>query len=123
MSSCVCLQIHTLKDQLSQELRRRQQYFTKSARAGDEIRDIRSILDNSLSTVGRDPSLDPLLLEHESRKLDESLDLGGYSSHRRRSPIRTTSPGRMGGMTMTSTPAFRPGRSPRSPILRRKLKQ
>ena len=113
--------MHTLKDQLSQELRRRQQYFTKSARAGEDIRDIRSILDTSLSSVGRDPNLDPLLLEHEARKLDESLDLGGYSGHRRRSPVRTTSPGRMGGMI--STPVFRPGRNPRSPILRRKLKQ
>nr|KAG5692081.1 hypothetical protein BaRGS_021513 [Batillaria attramentaria] len=115
-------QIHTLKDQLSQELRRRQQYISKSARAGDDIRDLRSVLDNSLATVGRDASLDPILLEHETRKLDESLDISGYSSvGRRRSPVRGSSPGRLGGVT--STPAFRPGRSPRSPILRRKLKQ
>jgi rootletin len=115
----VYAQNSTLKDQLSQELRRRQQYFTKSARAGEEIRDIRSILDTSLSTVGRDMSLDPMLLEHETRKLDESLDLGGYRP-RHRSPGRTHSPGR-GGLMVSSTPAFRPGRSPRSPILRKKL--
>lgn len=114
--------MNTLKDQLSQELRRRQQYISKSTRAGEEIRDIRSKLDSSLSTVGRDINLDPLLLEHETRKLDESLSRSSYSPSRlggrRRSPVRGSSPPRMA--CVTSTPSFR---SSRSPILRRKLKQ
>lgn len=92
-------------------------YITKSARTGDEIRDLRNILDTSLSNVSRDPNLDPILLEHESRKLDESLGYGRSLTPRRRSPGRTASPGRYG---LSSSPAYR---SPRSPILRRKLKQ
>lgn len=108
-----------LKDQIAQELRKRQLYITKSARAGDEIRDIRSVLNTSLTSVIRDPNLDPILLEQESHKLEESLGYGIPVTPRRRSPARTASPGRLGGYT--STPQYRPG--PRSPILRRKLKQ
>merc|ERR1711976_219067 len=37
-------QVSTLKDQLGQEMRKRQQYISRSVRAGDEIKDIRSIL-------------------------------------------------------------------------------
>ena len=71
-------------------MRKRQQYIQRSARTGEEISDIRSMLDNSLTTVGRDPSLDRQLLEIETRKLDDSLD--GYPARtptRRRSPLRT----------------------------------
>ena len=93
-------------------------YISKSARAGDEIRDLRNVLDTSLSNVMRDPSLDPLLLEHESRKLDDSLGYSRSVTPRRRSPGRTSSPGRV---SYTSTPVYRT--APRSPILRRKLKQ
>jgi hypothetical protein len=46
------LQVATLKDQLSQEMRKRQQYISRSVRTGDEIHDIRSMLDHSLSKVG-----------------------------------------------------------------------
>ncbi|XP_053390554.1 rootletin-like [Mercenaria mercenaria] len=63
--------IATLKDQLATEMLKRQQYIQRSARTGDEINDIRSMLDNSLTTVGRDPSLDRQLLEIETRKLDD----------------------------------------------------
>ena len=90
---CCLLQIATLKDQLATEMRKRQQYISRSARAGDEISDLRNVLDSSLSVVARDPSLDPTLLEVETRKLDDSLDVHGYPGKpgqtRRRSPLRT----------------------------------
>ncbi|XP_037068644.1 organic cation transporter protein-like [Pollicipes pollicipes] len=44
-------QISTLKEQLSQEMRARQQYILRSTRAGQEIRQIRSSLDQSLRSV------------------------------------------------------------------------
>ena len=44
-------QIRTLKEQLSQEIRTRQQYILRSTRAGEEIREIRSSLDESLRNV------------------------------------------------------------------------
>ena len=44
-------QVATLKDQLGQEMRKRQQYISKSARTGDEIRDLRGVLDGSLRQV------------------------------------------------------------------------
>lgn len=47
--------------------------LSRSARTGDDIREIRSILDTSLSNVARDPNLDSILLEQEAKKLDESL--------------------------------------------------
>ncbi|KAL5014639.1 hypothetical protein ScPMuIL_008909 [Solemya velum] len=115
--------ISTLKDQLSTEVRKRQNYISHSVRTGDEIRDIRNILDNSLSNVVRDPSLDPILLASETQKLDDSLDVHGVptklSSPRRRTPKRTISPMRYG--MATSTPAFRRTTSPSS--LRHKLKK
>jgi hypothetical protein len=72
-------------------MRKRQQYIQRSARTGEEIGEIRSMLDNSLTTVGRDPSLDRQLLEIETRKLDDSIDGHGYprTPTRRRSPLRT----------------------------------
>jgi len=91
-------QISTLKDQLSQEMRKRQQYISRSARAGDEISHIRNILDGSLTNVSRDPNLDAMLLEHEAKKLDDSLDLHTIPtrlSPRHRSPARPHSPNRM----------------------------
>ena len=44
-------QIRTLKEQLSQEIRTRQQYILRTTRAGEEIREIRSSLDQSLRNV------------------------------------------------------------------------
>lgn len=110
-------QIATLKDQLAQEMRKRQQYIQRSARAGEEISDIRSMLDSSLTTVGRDPSLDQHLLEIETRKLDDSLDVHGYPSRtptRRRSPLRTP-PTRLSGQS--------PFRRNVSPMGLRKMKK
>ena len=64
-------QVATLKDQLSQELRRRQQYISRSVKTGEEIADIRSMLDQSLTTVAYDPEIDPILLEQQTKKLGE----------------------------------------------------
>ena len=114
-----------LKDQIGHELRKRQQYISQSARAGEDIRDLRSVLDHSLTTVIRDPNLDPILLDQESKRLDESLGYsrtGGLSTPRRsaRSPGRTLSPGRGGVLGYgSSSPQYR---AQRSPILRRKIK-
>ncbi|XP_053390044.1 rootletin-like [Mercenaria mercenaria] len=113
--------IATLKDQLATEMRKRQQYIQRSARTGDEKKnDIRSMLDNSLTTVGRDPSLERQLLEIETRKLDDSLDVHSYQARtptRRRSPMRTqaTPPTRLGARS----PFGRTG----SPMSMRKLKK
>ncbi|KAL8563296.1 hypothetical protein ACOMHN_063958 [Nucella lapillus] len=114
-------QIHTLKDQLGQELRRRQHNMTKVARTRDELFDSRSVFESS--PIIREPAVDPLLLEHESRKLDDALDMEGYSGGRRkRSPLRHSSPNYRGGVK-TSTPAIHRGRSPPASILRRKGNQ
>ena len=67
------LQIATLKDQLSQEMRKRQQYISRSVKTGDEIADIRSMLDQSLTRVAFDPDVDPILLDQEKKKLGELL--------------------------------------------------
>ncbi|GFS25857.1 rootletin, partial [Elysia marginata] len=112
-----------LKDQIGHELRKRQQYISQSARAGEDIRDLRSVLDHSLTNVIRDPNLDPILLDQEAKRLDESLGYsrsGGLSTPRRsaRSPGRTLSPGR-GVLGYSSSPQYR---AQRSPILRRKIK-
>lgn len=103
-------------------MRKRQQYISRSARTGDEIRDIRGVLDNSLTNVMRDQSLDPLLLETETRKLDDSMNLErSYPSQS--APRRRLSPGRdfrrYGGLT--STPNVRRSMSPLS--LRKKLQK
>lgn len=97
-------------------MRKRQQYIQRSARTGEEINDIRSMLDTSLNIVGRDPSLDRQLLEIETRKLDDSLDVHGYPARtptRRRSPLRTP-PTRL---------AQSPFRRSISPMSLRKLKK
>ena len=116
--SFILQQVSTLKDQLSTEMKKRQQYISRSARTGDEIRDIRSMLDTSMTNVTRDQSLDPLLLETETRKLDESLDFvqpyQPRTSARRRSPNRGP---KYGGLT--STPTLRRTGSPSSSIRRK----
>ncbi|CAH1108752.1 unnamed protein product [Psylliodes chrysocephalus] len=66
-------QITLLRDQLNQEIKRRQQYVMRSSKAGREMQQLRQALGDSLRTVSQDPSLDALLLEHEARKLDNTL--------------------------------------------------
>lgn len=62
-----------LREQLNQEVKRRQMYLLRSARAGREMQQIRQALGDSLRTVAQDPSLDADLLEHETRRLDSTL--------------------------------------------------
>lgn len=62
-----------LRDQLNQEIKRRQMYVLRSSRTGREMQQLRQTLGDSLRTVSQDPTLDALLLEHETRKLDNTL--------------------------------------------------
>ena len=108
-------QISTLKDQLSQEMRKRQQYLSHGvSRPDEDIANIHNALNTSLGTIAHNPSLDHILLSEESRKLDELVDdysspkLSTPSARRQRSPHRAT-----------STPLNR-GSSMRSPILSRR---
>lgn len=48
-------------------------YIMRSARAGQEMAQLRSALGDSLRTVCQEPSVDAGLLEHETRKLDSTL--------------------------------------------------
>ncbi|XP_012287068.1 rootletin isoform X2 [Orussus abietinus] len=66
-------QIQLLREQLNQEIKRRQLYVLRSSRAGKEMQQLRQALGDSLRTVSQDPSLDAMLLEHEARKLDCTL--------------------------------------------------
>ncbi|KAL6255819.1 hypothetical protein P5V15_013062 [Pogonomyrmex californicus] len=66
-------QIQLLREQLNQEIKRRQLYVLRSSRAGREMQQLRQALGDSLKTVSQDPSLDAVLLEHEARKLDSTL--------------------------------------------------
>ncbi|XP_071554708.1 uncharacterized protein Root isoform X2 [Temnothorax nylanderi] len=66
-------QIQLLREQLNQEIKRRQLYVLRSSRAGREMQQLRQALGDSLRTVAQDPSLDAVLLEHEARKLDSTL--------------------------------------------------
>lgn len=66
-------QIQLLREQLNQEVKRRQLYVLRSSRAGREMQQIRQALGDSLRTVSQDPQLDSLLLEQEARKLDTTM--------------------------------------------------
>jgi len=82
---------------LALEIRKRQQYISHSARASEEIQDIRQTLDDSLKKVTYKHDLDPLLLEHESRKLDDMVErMSPVLRHKCRSPTRAGSPPRVG---------------------------
>ncbi|CAG9769436.1 unnamed protein product [Ceutorhynchus assimilis] len=85
-------QVKLLREQLNEEIKRRQQYVLRSTKAGREMQQLRQALGDSLRTVSQDPSLDALLLEHEARKLDNmsttaslppALGLPSSSSYRR----------------------------------------
>ncbi|KAK6626450.1 hypothetical protein RUM44_008923 [Polyplax serrata] len=66
-------QIQLLREQLNQEVKRRQMYVLRSSRAGREMQQLRQALGDSLRTVAQDPALDPVLLEQETRKLDTTV--------------------------------------------------
>lgn len=61
-----------LKDQLSEEARKRQEYILKSSRAGQELKQLRQTLGDSLRHVATDP-VDTESLENETRRLDFCL--------------------------------------------------
>ena len=78
----------TLKDQLSRELQKKQQYIKRTAAKNEETKDLRNQLGESLVRVSRDTAYEPAVLDEETRRLDESLEYrAGYSS---RSPTRRT---------------------------------
>ena len=92
-------QVTTLKDQLTHELRQRHSFISRTSRAEDEVNDLRNVLDKSLTKVTRNPDLDPILLEHESRKLDNAIEYRKRSTSpakviRHPSPVRNLSPTR-----------------------------
>ncbi|XP_050294395.1 rootletin isoform X2 [Anthonomus grandis grandis] len=66
-------QIKLLREQLNEEIKRRQQYVLRSTKAGREMQQLRQALGDSLRTVSQDPAIDALLLEHEARKLDNTV--------------------------------------------------
>lgn len=102
---------------MAQEMRKRNLYISRSSRAGDDLKDLRSLLGDSLSAVSRDRTLDPILLEHEIKKLDDAYR-GSYDSspsklgHRPTSGLQRTrsiSPSRL-SRPLTSSPSFKPKR-------------
>ncbi|CAF1677427.1 unnamed protein product, partial [Adineta ricciae] len=63
-------QITSLKEQLHQELRKRQSFLNRSLVNGEEINALRREITDSLSFVSQDPhGLDPVLLDHETKRL------------------------------------------------------
>ncbi|XP_021966224.1 rootletin isoform X2 [Folsomia candida] len=87
-------QIANLKEQLAEEIRRRQTFLSRSFRTGQEIRSLRQTLGDSLRNVSMDPS--PLTMDNETRRLDTTLDLhksASQSSLLSPSQMRDSSPG------------------------------
>ena len=83
-------QIATLRDQLSREIRTRQNFLNHTVNADEEIKNLHSILSDSLNTVSRsDPLFDPVLLDIETRRLNESM-----GSYQHEAPVRHRSPNR-----------------------------
>ncbi|KAF6213862.1 hypothetical protein GE061_011587 [Apolygus lucorum] len=70
-------QVKMLREQLNQEVKRRQMFVLRSGRTGREVQQLHNLLDNSLRNVSQDPAADTL--ENENRKLD-SLNLLSSSS-------------------------------------------
>ncbi|XP_014271469.1 rootletin isoform X1 [Halyomorpha halys] len=66
-------QIRFLKEQLNEEVKRRQLFVMKTSRAGREVQQLHRVLGSSLRNVSQDPSIDPYLLEKEARRLDASI--------------------------------------------------
>jgi rootletin len=110
------MQISTLKDQLSHEIRQRQLYLVRSAALTDnDINDLQKVLDNSLRKVSNNPDIDPILLEHETKKLDAAIESSkaarSLSPQARLSPspVRRQSPTRQTARpTSTSGSGVRP---------------
>lgn len=114
---CLEEQISTLRDQLSREIRNRQHFLTHSAAADEEIKNLHTILSDSLGatsltsgcsmiqqqqqhqqrtltassimTGGGEQHLDPILMEMEARRLSETM-----SNYVHELPVRHKSPSR-----------------------------
>lgn len=69
----ITFKVRSLREQLNEEVRRRQLYIMRTSRTGQEMQQLRQALGESLRTVSQDPSLDAGVLEHETRKLDSTL--------------------------------------------------
>lgn len=70
-------QVEQLRSQLNLEVSKRNQFLNLTAQTGDEMRDLRTMLDSSLKAVSRDAS--PLRIDAELRKLDEAGATGPLS--------------------------------------------
>lgn len=66
-------QVRMLREQLNEEVKRRQLYIMRTSRTGQEMQHLRHALSDSLRAVSQEPSLDAGMLEHEARKLDSTL--------------------------------------------------
>lgn len=85
-------QVAHLKEQLGEEIRRRQSFLTRSFRTGQEIRTLRQALGDSLRNVAMDPT--ERTMESETRGLHTALDLHKSASQSSLlSPLRDVSPG------------------------------
>jgi hypothetical protein len=84
-------QINTLRDQLSREIRQRQNFLSHTVNGDDEIKNLHSILSDSLNAcpVSREACFEPGLLDVETRRLNESM--GSYINE---APVRHRSPNR-----------------------------
>lgn len=71
------VQVEQLRSQLNLEVSKRNQFLNLTAQTGDEMRDLRTMLDSSLKAVSRDAS--PLRIDAELRKLDEAGATGPLS--------------------------------------------
>jgi len=68
-------------------MRKRQTYLTRSLTSGDELNLLRREITDSLSYPSRDPiSIDPILLDHEAKRLADINE----PPVRHRSPTRRT---------------------------------
>lgn len=79
----------TLKDQLAVEIRKRQQYISHSVRVNEEIEDECDTVDDSPKKGIHNVKIEPLLYEHESKKLEKMMELHSPSMrHRGQSPAQ-----------------------------------
>lgn len=80
-------QISNLRKRLDQEMKLKRRYLLESPAENLRIRQLRETLADSLRTVSQNPTLDALLLDHETKKLNSSLHL--VKSDRLRSLLPT----------------------------------